>query len=204
MSDIERIRDFIADELNVRLDSFAVKTSDGRPDRASVDPEHESVVASAEAALQAAERLAACAQTAPMPGRKSLGEKLAIASANDAGLSATWDDCRADVKDEFERIALAFAASLSHDETASIVIASLRTRAEASEQREAGLREALTPSADTKAAYIGEIKFPVCVGTDDDGDEIWSDVTVPWDVTKAIMAMILARAALTKCGEAQP
>lgn len=64
---------------------------------------------------------------------KSLGEKLAIASANDAGLSATWSDCRDDVKAEFERIALAFAASLSHDETATAVIADLEARLRASE-----------------------------------------------------------------------
>lgn len=66
---------------------------------------------------------------------KSLGEKLAVASANDAGLSATWADCREDVKAEFERIALAFAASLTHDETASAVIAALTARAEKAEQQ---------------------------------------------------------------------
>lgn len=58
------------------------------------------------------------------------------------------------------------------------------------------MREALTPSADTKAAYIGEIKFSVCQGMDDDGCEIWGDVTIPWDATKATMAMIAKYAAL--------
>ena len=62
--------------------------------------------------------------------------------------------------------------------------------------READLIEALTPSADTKAAYIGEIKFSVCQGMDDDGCEIWGDVTIPWDATKATMAMIAKYAAL--------
>jgi hypothetical protein len=52
------------------------------------------------------------------------------------------------------------------------------------------LREALTPSAATKAAFIGEFKFA--------GGEDGYDVTVPWTTVKEIMAAILARAALTQ------
>jgi hypothetical protein len=55
------------------------------------------------------------------------------------------------------------------------------------------LLEALTPSADTKAAYIGEVKDRICV-LDEDGDEIWDDHVISWDATKAIMKMILDRA----------
>lgn len=56
------------------------------------------------------------------------------------------------------------------------------------------LREALTPSADTKAAYIGEVKFTASTGFDEDGCEVWQDITVPWTTTKDIMAMIISRA----------
>jgi Lar family restriction alleviation protein len=57
------------------------------------------------------------------------------------------------------------------------------------------LREALAPSADTKAAYIGEFHFNV-IDRDEDGEEVPRRVAVPWDVTKEIMAAISARAAL--------
>lgn len=57
------------------------------------------------------------------------------------------------------------------------------------------MREALEPSGDTKAAYMGEFKFPLCIGGDEDGDEIWHDQYVPWDVIKQIMSAIRARAA---------
>jgi hypothetical protein len=49
------------------------------------------------------------------------------------------------------------------------------------------LREALTPSAETKAAYIGEFKF-----TAYEADEAF--VTVPWTTIKEIMAAIMKRA----------
>jgi hypothetical protein len=60
------------------------------------------------------------------------------------------------------------------------------------------MREALTPSAETKAAYHGEFKFSVTVrDIDHDGDEFEShrDVLVPWTTIKEIMAAIAARAA---------
>lgn len=49
------------------------------------------------------------------------------------------------------------------------------------------LREALTPSSETKFAYIGEFMFKV-------GRK---NVAVPWDTIKDIMKFISARAALT-------
>lgn len=55
------------------------------------------------------------------------------------------------------------------------------------------LVEALTPSAETKAAYIGEfhVRLP---DTDEDGNECVREINVPWTTVKAIMVAILARA----------
>lgn len=57
----------------------------------------------------------------------------------------------------------------------------------------AGLREALTPSGDTKAAYIGEFSFTVDF-TNEDGEDTYMRVDVPWITVKEIMAAILDRA----------
>jgi hypothetical protein len=54
-------------------------------------------------------------------------------------------------------------------------------------------REALTPSGDTKGAYMGEIK-DTYVEWDEFGDERTVHRPVSWDATKATMKMILARA----------
>ena len=56
----------------------------------------------------------------------------------------------------------------------------------AANAREAGLREALTPSGDTKAAYMGEVKDPE------------TKRMVSWTAIKMVMAMISARAALAQ------
>lgn len=58
----------------------------------------------------------------------------------------------------------------------------------------AALIEALTPSADTKAAYHGEFKMQV-VEEDGDGGERVRDIVVPWTTVKEIMAAIALRAA---------
>lgn len=58
------------------------------------------------------------------------------------------------------------------------------------------LNAALTPTAATKHAYIGEVKFAVSTGFDEDGGEVWQDITIPWTATKDIMAMILGYAAM--------
>lgn len=55
------------------------------------------------------------------------------------------------------------------------------------------LIESLTPSASTKADYIGEFSFEIEV-LDDDGNETSKKVYVPWTTTKEIMAAILKRA----------
>jgi DNA polymerase III sliding clamp (beta) subunit (PCNA family) len=54
-------------------------------------------------------------------------------------------------------------------------------------------REALTPSGETKAEYIGEfsMSFPEF---DDDGDEVTRTINVPWVTIKEIMNAITARA----------
>ena len=57
-------------------------------------------------------------------------------------------------------------------------------------------REALTPSRNTKAAYIGEFKFRISY-VDENGEEASRFLTVPWTTTKEIMAAILARAEST-------
>lgn len=69
----------------------------------------------------------------------------------------------------------------------------------------AALREALTPSGDTKAAYSGEFKFQVTQwrenedpDSDDEMEEYLADFTVPWTTIKEIMAAISERAALSK------
>jgi len=66
-------------------------------------------------------------------------------------------------------------------------------RAEAAESEVERLREALTPSAATKSAYMGEVEC-------DCPTETWRHF-VPWTAIKAIMAMIRARAVLREGGE---
>ena len=69
--------------------------------------------------------------------------------------------------------------------------------APASDPAPAGWREALTPSAETKAAYTGEFTFPFeIVGEDEDGfpEPHAISIPVPWTTIKEIMAAILARA----------
>lgn len=55
------------------------------------------------------------------------------------------------------------------------------------------LQEALMPSGDTKAAYIGEFSFGVD-DRDEEGEECTRNVVVPWTTVKEIMAAIRARA----------
>lgn len=59
------------------------------------------------------------------------------------------------------------------------------------------LVEALTPSGDTKAAYMGEFSF-LAISTDGDGNETAVKTYVPWTTIKEIMAAIRARAAIAE------
>ena len=58
------------------------------------------------------------------------------------------------------------------------------------------LREALTPGADTKAAYFGD--FHMCVTLRIRGQEDYRRVQIPWTSIKEIMSAISARAALER------
>lgn len=72
----------------------------------------------------------------------------------------------------------------------------------AAEARVKELEAALTPSADTKAAYIAEFSFTRTFSgpdpDDEDGEHVeqTETIVVPWDTIKEIMKAILARAAL--------
>lgn len=59
------------------------------------------------------------------------------------------------------------------------------------------MREALTPSGDTKAAYMGEFSFNL-TQVDEFGDERSVKTYVPWTTIKEIMAAIRARSALNQ------
>lgn len=109
--------------------------------------------------------------TTPEGRAKSLGEKLFEAvMANTPGEDrTTWVMVSPDVQSHFEGTALTFAASLTHDKTANAVIASLTARAEASEQREAGLIEqvaSLKKAAHCALDYIEECEA-------DAGEPMW-------------------------------
>ncbi len=67
------------------------------------------------------------------------------------------------------------------------------------EADKAALVEAVEPSAETKAAYIGEFSF--CIEQEDEtGAHYEQRVDVPWYTVKQIMAAIKARATLAKHG----
>jgi hypothetical protein len=91
-------------------------------------------------------------------------------------------------------------AAAQADYAASIISAldpSMASELLALRERERVLVEALTPSGDTKAAYIGEFSFTVtALEIDESGEpvECQRSVTVPWTTVKEIMAAILARA----------
>lgn len=72
---------------------------------------------------------------------------------------------------------------------ANVIASHLRTRV-------AALEGALTPSCDTKAAYIGESSFFEDF-FDSEGEERTRKITVPWTTIKEIMAAIRNFAALT-------
>lgn len=78
----------------------------------------------------------------------------------------------------------------------------LDTALSASNAEAERLREALTPSAETKAAYIGEFTIAVErrfnddgeVDDDSEGSDPYDHIAVPWTTIKEIMAAIRARA----------
>ena len=70
-----------------------------------------------------------------------------------------------------------------------------KARADTLARRVERLEAALTPSADTKAAYMGEIVLTITY-RDDNGNELTRDKDLPWTTIKEVMALIRARAAL--------
>ena len=79
-----------------------------------------------------------------------------------------------------------------HDARAAIAAIPPAGRVEELEQRLRALHEALTPSAETKAAYIGEFSFTI-----EEGEYGSRIILVPWTTIKEIMAAIIGRAALS-------
>lgn len=74
----------------------------------------------------------------------------------------------------------------------------LTARVAALEAENEKLREALAPSADTKAAYIGEFSFDHEIYDLEKDCPISTRIIVPWTTTKEIMAAILRRAAAAR------
>lgn len=60
------------------------------------------------------------------------------------------------------------------------------------------VEEALTPSAETKAAYHGEFTFTIYEQADEQMCEVPRKLYVPWDTIKEIMAAIRTRASLAQ------
>jgi hypothetical protein len=110
------------------------------------------------------------------------GERAALIEGRDM-MGRLWaqEKARAEQAEARER---ALLASNDEERKALVENASLRHRLKAAEAEVARLRAALTPSGDTKAAYMGEIKDPE------------TKRHVSWTAIKMIMAMIAARAAL--------
>ncbi len=69
-------------------------------------------------------------------------------------------------------------------------------RIAALEAQLAAFGEAVTPSAETKADYIGEFSFNMEFGEDEEGTPYSRNVSVPWTTIKEIMKAISARADL--------
>jgi hypothetical protein len=73
-------------------------------------------------------------------------------------------------------------------------VPSLIARVRELEAERDAYREALTPSGDTKAAYIGE--FHMGLTLRHRGQEDYRSVPIEWTTIKEVMGAILARAAL--------
>jgi len=85
-----------------------------------------------------------------------------------------------------------------------LVQAFARHRHTATSEALEAMREALTPSVGTKAAYMGEFSFNE-ERYDSEADEYYTEkVYVPWATVKEIMAAIAARAAIAETEGQQP
>ena len=122
-----------------------------------------------------------------------IAERLATLPARDVGVPADVRDYAIDVSEAFDTMMevernpagawQALQALAGH-------IAALTAQVER-------MRGALTPSGETKAAYMGEFSIPFPT-VDEDGNEVMLHPHVPWTTIKEIMAAIRARAAITE------
>ena len=69
------------------------------------------------------------------------------------------------------------------------IVEELMKKIDSLEQQLAAYRAALTPSSETKAAYIGEVEFKQDY-FDEDGEEQTEVILVPWTSMKEFMAII--------------
>ncbi|MHA7852237.1 hypothetical protein [Roseovarius sp.] len=94
---------------------------------------------------------------------------------------------------------------MSHSEAVARELTRLRALVNERDALRAKLEAAvgaMTPSGDTKAAYMGKFSFPITLYHPKLGEET-RRVSVPWTCIKEIMAMIHARASRAKIkGEA--
>lgn len=133
----------------------------------------------------------------------ALRQQAAEAQARLGEVTRERDGLRAELDDRDEERADYHEAAVARDGAGFLgsvagciewLASDLKT-AEADARR---LRAALTPSAETKAAYIGEFSFKVeREAYDEDGEDIsfTETLTVPWDTVKQIMAAVRAYAA---------
>lgn len=117
------------------------------------------------------------------------GDKRALTCLDCAVLEIKAEN--SSLQSENERLKLDYAALKQWWDTNPSLA---QRRAEQAEAERDRLREALTPSGDTKADYHGEFSFETEDGETDAGIERYRKVYVPWDTVKQIMAAILARA----------
>jgi hypothetical protein len=107
-----------------------------------------------------------------------------------------WDDARKVAGQKAEHdFCHAEGCSLAHIPYQFASCGCIHATAPLIAERDA-LREALTPSNATKAAYQGEFIFSI-TRFDDDGEEYLERHYVPWTAVKEIMAAIAARATIT-------
>jgi outer membrane protein TolC len=109
-------------------------------------------------------------------------------------------DEKAAAEAKLARLDEALSTARQQDKLREATLGTLRSVSaalDAAETKLARLEGALTPSAETKAAYMGEFSIPFPI-IDQDGDEVMLRPNVPWTTIKEIMAAIRARAALTE------
>ncbi len=102
-------------------------------------------------------------------------------------------------------VKLVIGEELEENQRLKAEVERLKAERDAAVARGERAKEALTPSAETQAAYMGEflVKYPEL---DEDGNDRMRVINIPWAVIKKIMAAIKGRAdaALSAHALAQP